>query len=154
MGLLVSMIAGLAALSSQAAADEPQRWDWVPIEGAIVAWATDTLPEAPTTGKVKMVRFVALSRPNASMPTAPFDGMFQQLEFDCAARTYRIEGGVYITRDFEVNGAMDPDDFRPTNPSMSEYALMAVACDAVQANGVRHTTDLRGIAQALWAAGG
>jgi len=138
-------------LVSAAAAQESGAWDYVVLDGAIVGWERASISRDSQTDTARVRRFAAFEETNTRLPT-PFDALLQDLEFDCAAGTYRVVGGVYANRDFRDVAIMASAEPVAIRPNTTEDMLKALVCDGRPVTPIRSADSPKIAAEQLWSA--
>jgi hypothetical protein len=132
-----AILAALAALglSTTANAQEPEAWVYAGMQGGAMGWEASSIERDARTGTASALRFFYFARPEAGAK-GDFSWAFQNIEFDCAANTFRLMDGAFFNK--ARRGRSDQggsEDMLPVQDNTPEYVLKRVVCDNAVLSG-------------------
>ena len=116
-------------LVATAAADQPERWIYAGMQGGAMGWDSGSIKRS--AGMAAATRFIYFVKPRHA-ETGDFTWVFQDIEFNCSANTFRLMDGAFFNRSrggiADDTGSPLPITVRAGTP---EAVLKQVLCDDV-----------------------
>jgi len=143
------ILAALAALglSAAASAEPPERWLYAGMSGGAMGWETSSIKRDTGADTAGATRFIYFAKPKQG-ETGDFNWVFQDIEFNCSANTFRLMEGAFFNK--ARGGVADEAGSGKTIPvraNTPEAVLKQVLCDnlmiaeALQASNMPDAMD-------------
>jgi len=134
-------------LIGTAAADQPERWIYAGLQGGAMGWETSSIKRDAGAGTAAAMRIMYFAKPRQA-ETGDFTWVFQDIEFDCRANTFRLMEGAFFNKSrggvSDEAGSEERVAIRANTP---EAVLKQVLCDdlvitqALQASSMADAMD-------------
>ncbi|MDP3740696.1 MAG: hypothetical protein Q8R02_25135 [Hyphomonadaceae bacterium] len=145
-----AILAALAALGlvATAAADQPERWLYAGMQGGAIGWEASSIKRDAGAGTAAAMRFIYFAKPKQA-ETGDFTWVFQDIEFNCTANTFRVVEGAFFNkfRGGVADKTRSDDDPIAIRANTPEAVLKQVLCDdaviteALQATSMADAMD-------------
>jgi hypothetical protein len=132
-----TILAAFAAvgLVVTAHAQPPESWVYAGMQGGAMGWEASSIRKNEATGTASALRFFYFATPEEG-EKGDFSWAFQDIEFDCAANTFRLMEGAFFNK--ARRGRSDQlgsEDSLPVRDNTPEYVLKRVVCDDATLSG-------------------
>jgi len=139
-----TVLAALAAMGlvGTAYAQPPQSWVYAGMRGGAMGWETTTASRDAEAGTASTLRFLYFAKPQ-QREESDFNWVVQNIEFDCAANTFRLMEGAFFNK--ARHGRSDQpalDEDLPVQSGTPEYVLKMVLCDRATVTNAREATNM------------
>lgn len=126
-------------------ATEGDRWIYIPSIGGAIGWSTNSIAvdiEAQTARVVRVGYFAEEQK-----KPAPFSWLFQDVTYDCANKTVKIEAGQFVNKQRELTPIVQGSQEAKPVVAPTDEGLFQVVCKSVKlkrpnvANGIKAMMD-------------
>lgn len=132
---LAAHVTLLGGFIATAHAEPHESWVYAGMRGGAMGWEASSVERNKTAGTASALRFFYFLTPEAGAK-GDFSWAFQNIEFDCAANTFRLmDGALFNEARRGRSEQRGSDDVLPVQDGTPEYALKRILCDGAVLSG-------------------